>query len=190
MIDCPPTALWSFGILLWHGLSTLAISVVLARPLATSMSDSAKMDGNAGNLPSVPLHQLSPLQVFAQTARKSQGHAKRNANATSILNEGVITPGINGQIAQDAWEKNLMATTSLRGKIGGTPSQSLRQRMAAYYGFQNCQKGGKKSHRHCGTWWRRFMNSNQSLLDRRGSPWTIVKEPNLQTTVSTKWLPN
>jgi hypothetical protein len=62
-----------------------------------------------------PVGSLSPLQAFAQTAKPRE--AGPLANTLTATNGR--TSAVNNASEQNAWERNLMATASLRGKIGG-----------------------------------------------------------------------
>ncbi|GHJ89216.1 hypothetical protein NliqN6_5618 [Naganishia liquefaciens] len=75
------------------------------------------MAGNAGSHPSPQPFQLSPLQVFAQTAGYHQRQATTDSHASDSAPGGINFPGGNGQNARDAWERNLITTASLRGMI-------------------------------------------------------------------------
>lgn len=64
-----------------------------------------------------PVGSLSPLQVFAQTARPSG--TQTNLLAQALTGSNGRPSATTNASEQNAWERNLLATASLGEKIGG-----------------------------------------------------------------------
>jgi hypothetical protein len=73
--------------------------------------------------------ELSPLQTFLAMA-PSSGTAPARIRPSALITASAATTGAREQ--QEAWERNLMATTSLRGKIGGESRMAFEYEIGYY----------------------------------------------------------